>query len=37
MTVLYVNPCYNEVCYRGTELYVIVDKHVLSYAIYYCM
>ena len=21
MTVLYLNPCYNEVCYKGTALY----------------
>ena len=24
MTVLYPNPCYNEVCYKGTALYVLI-------------
>ena len=27
MTVLYPNPCYNEVCYKGTALYMEVDFH----------
>ena len=34
MTVLYPNPCYNEVCYRGSALYMVrklgsvtLDKH----------
>ena len=25
MTVLYPNPCYNEVCYKGTALYFTVN------------
>ena len=24
MTVLYPNPCYNEVCYKGTVLYLFI-------------
>ena len=36
MTVLYPNLCYNEVCYKGTEMYIpsksrrIVLCHVMS-------
>ena len=26
MTVLYPNPCYNEVCYKGTALYCVVYR-----------
>ena len=26
MTILYPNPCYNEVCYKGTVLYLFTDK-----------
>ena len=29
MTVLYPNPCYNEVCYKGTTLYTPNFEHLL--------
>ena len=31
-TMLYPNPCYKKVCYKGTTLYVISTKtHVLAH------
>ena len=30
MTVLYPNPCYNQVCYKGRVLYVYHSTCVLS-------
>ena len=27
MAVVYLNLCYNELCYKGTDLYDVYDKH----------
>ena len=31
MAILYPNPCYNEVCDKGTALYLLVQKYLFSH------
>ena len=36
MTVVYQNQCYNEVCYKGTALYILMKVNVLQKLIFSC-